>query len=78
MTIKDVIEHLKTMPPDMEVWETWDESGEYWPVTEHQGRVDFVMRITRRGKPRWEQSAENGRGKAVCVLLSNAPAHREP
>jgi hypothetical protein len=71
MTIKDVIAHLQTMPPDMEVWVTWDESGEYWPATEPQGRVDWVSQHTRWGKPRWEESHEPGKGKAVCVLLSN-------
>ena len=50
MTIKDVIEHLQTMPQDMEVWVTWDESGEYWPATEPQGRVDRIVQMTRCGK----------------------------
>jgi len=72
MTIRDVIEHLQTMPPDMEVWVTWDESGEYWPATEPQGRVDWVHQETRTGgRTRWEASYEDGKGKAVCVLLSN-------
>ena len=73
MTIRDVIEHLQTMPPDMEVWVTWDESGEYWPATEPQGRVDWVHQETRTGgRTRWEASYEEGKGKPVCVLLSNA------
>jgi hypothetical protein len=73
MTIKDVIEHLKTMPPDMEVWVTWDESGEYWPATEPQGRVEWVHQETRTdGRMRWECSYEEGKGKPICVLLSNA------
>lgn len=73
MTIADVIAHLQTMPPDMEVWVPWDESGEYWPATEPQGRVDWVIQQTRRGKTRWEASYAPGKGKAVCVLLSNSP-----
>lgn len=75
MTINDVIAHLQTMPPDMEVWVTWDESGDYLPATEPQGRVDWVEQVTRRGKTRWEASFEDGKGKAVCVLLSNAEDH---
>jgi hypothetical protein len=70
LTIKDVIAHLQTMPPDMEVWVTWDESGEYWPTTELQGRVDRVQQITRRGKKRWENDF-SGKGKAVCILSSS-------
>jgi hypothetical protein len=77
MTIKDVIAHLQTMPPDMEAWVTWDESGEYWPATQPQGRVDWVIQQTRRGKTRWEESYEPGKGKAVCVLLSNARLDRQ-
>lgn len=69
IAIKDVIEHLKTMPQDMEVWETWDESGEYWPVTKQQGRIDHVINVRRTGRRRWEKS-QNNRGKAVCVLLA--------
>ena len=72
MTIKDVIEHLQTMPHDMEVWVTWDESGEYWPATTPQGRVDWVHQKTcSDGQTRWECSYEEGKGRAVCVLLSN-------
>jgi hypothetical protein len=84
MTIKDVIEHLQTMPPDMEVWVTWDESGEYWPATEPQGRVDWVHRKTRTdGRTRWVESftaqgQKDGTGKAVCVLLSNISSSPSP
>ena len=49
----------------------WDESGEYWPATKPQRRVDWVQQMTRRRKLRWEESYEQGKGKAVCVLLSN-------
>jgi len=74
MTIADVIAHLKTMPQDMEVWRTWDESGEYWPATEPQGRVDWVQQETRKdGRIRWKNSYEEGRGKPVCVLLAQRP-----
>ena len=32
--VKDFIEHLKTLPQDLEVWIFWDESGECWPEKE--------------------------------------------
>lgn len=69
MTVRDVILHLQTMPPDMEVWHTWDESGEYSPCRTPQGRIDRVVRVTRRGRLRWEESDAPGVGKEVCVLL---------
>jgi len=34
LTVADVIRELKKLPPKMEVWCTWDESGECWPRTE--------------------------------------------
>ena len=34
LTVKDVIERLQKLPPDMEVWGTWDESGECFPLNE--------------------------------------------
>jgi len=34
LTVKDVIEKLQKLPPNMEVWRCWDESGECWPLTE--------------------------------------------
>jgi hypothetical protein len=77
MTVADMIKHLKTIPPDMEVWITWDESGEYWPADKPQCRVDWVEQVERRGKMRWESSYEDGKGKAICILSeSNAPLER--
>ena len=76
MTVKDLIEHLKTLPQGMEVWQTWDESGEYWPATKPLGRVDWVHEQTSKYLgTRWVESftaqGMNDRtGKAVCVLLS--------
>lgn len=69
MTVKDVIAHLQTLPQHMEVWMTWDESGEYWPATRPQGRVDRIELVPHRRGPRWELSHDRRRGKAVCVLL---------
>ena len=34
MNVKDLIELLKQYPEDMEVWSTWDESGEFFPKKE--------------------------------------------
>ena len=71
MTIADVIEHLKTMPQDLEVWVTWDESGEYWPAVKPQARVDWIHETTRTiGGTRWLSTFEAGTGKPVCVLMS--------
>ena len=75
LTIKDEIAHLQTMPPDMEVWETCDESGEYWPATVPPGRVDMVGQVKRRGRSRWEETYKRAKGRAVCVLLP--PAWRQ-
>jgi hypothetical protein len=74
MTVADIIKHLQTFPPDMEVWTTWDESGEYWPAEVPQGRVDYVheverRKVERRKGTRWEEASEPGEGKPVCVLL---------
>jgi len=33
ITVRDLIKHLETMPPDMEVWEFSDDGDEYWPVS---------------------------------------------
>jgi len=71
MTVKDVIEHLQTLPPTLPVWVTWDESGEYWPAEKPQGRIDWVDTVMRGGRLRWEASEQEGKGMAVCVLLSN-------
>lgn len=68
-TVQDVIDCLKTFPPDMEVWVTWDESGEYWPAKTPMCRVDWVVQHTnRKGVTRWEYSEEQGVGKPVCML----------
>jgi hypothetical protein len=68
ITVKDIIEHLRQFPPDMEVWETWDESGQYWSATELLGRIDHVELRTRHGKQRWVQTDD--KGKPVLVLLA--------
>jgi hypothetical protein len=68
LTVEDIIAHLQTLPPKMEVWTTWDESGEYWPATKPQGRIDWVCLVNRLGRTRWEESLTPGQGKAVCVL----------
>jgi hypothetical protein len=69
--VSDVIKHLQTLDPTLEVWCTWDESGEYWPIKTPQGRIDWVVHTNRGGKLRWEESAEPGFGKKVCVLLDS-------
>lgn len=33
VTVADVMAKLALLPPDMEVWRTWDESGECFPVS---------------------------------------------
>jgi len=71
ITVADMIKHLQTFPPDMEVWTTWDESGEYWPAAEPQGRIDRVNQVMRRnGKTRWEKSETERNGIPVCILLA--------
>ena len=32
VTVADVMAKLARLPPDMEVWHTWDESGESTPI----------------------------------------------
>ena len=78
MTVQDVINHLQTLDPALEVYVMWDESGEYWPATEPQGRVDWVEQVERYGRTRWENSYKDGDGKAVCVLLSNSMLTNTP
>ena len=73
VTVADTIAHLMTFPPDMEVWTTWDESGEYWPATKPQARIDHVRKVEIRGREQWRERSEEPNGgptgtKAVCVL----------
>ncbi len=72
LTVADIIKHLQTFPQNMEVWTTWDESGEYWPAETPQGRVDFIQELPYRDRIRWEREDEPGAGKPVCVLLSSS------
>ena len=69
MTVRDVIVHLSKFPQDMEVWITWDESGEYWPANRPLGRIDHVIKTRRKHAwNAWWESRIKGKGKAVCVL----------
>ena len=65
MTIAEMIEYLKTYPQSMEVWKTWDESGECWPASKLGiGSIRRVVRRRVNGKMRWEESF-NDKGKEV-------------
>jgi len=68
ITVADTIEHLKTLPQDMEVWAICDESGEYSPVKLPQGRIDYVIKTKRNGRIRWETDYDRKTGKKVCIL----------
>ena len=64
MTVREVIEHLKTFPPDMEVWRSSSETeeGNYLPVKQPPARINHIVWFAG-----WWQ-AEKGRGKAICIL----------
>jgi hypothetical protein len=55
MTVKDHIENLKKLPQDLEVWFTWDESGQCWPVTSMFGETTTIKRKKRLRKFRMEE-----------------------
>ena len=73
-TVKDLIEHLQTLPQDMEVWGTWDESGEAWLMSCAADcvRVSYVCkhktRLTRKGLPWWGDE-----GPVVDPLIGKRP-----
>lgn len=66
LTVKDILEKLQKLPPDMEVWSTWDESGESTPVTEkafeqntfHSGWLTPKVVLKRKmlGRLRYEEA----------------------
>jgi hypothetical protein len=75
ITVSDLIEHLKTLPQNMEVWDFWDESGEYWPCEKMPVRIDLINSCLsdKKGyfsKGNWRISYD-GTGKKVCVLCEN-------
>ena len=58
MNVKDLIELLKQYPEDMEVWSTWDESGEFFPKKEECIRKVEISYVDKndsmcRDKPEW-------------------------
>lgn len=55
MTVKDHIKLLETLPQDLEVWFTWDESGECWPVLGMFGTVTTVRKRKSLKKFRTEE-----------------------
>ena len=68
MTVADLIEELKALPQGLEVWTTWDESGEYWPAENGKAfRVDDIAERTLLGRKMWRDAYPDG-GKKVCVL----------
>lgn len=70
-TVKQVIEALQKLPPDMEVWYYWDEGGYYYPTSSVPGRVDVISQqpvYGCHGRKEW-QECEDGTGKQVCVFL---------
>lgn len=60
ITVKDVIEHLKTFPPDMEVWNYWDEAGTYHIPSELPGKIVAVAEcFDLYTSPRWTEYQED-------------------
>jgi transposase len=79
VTVADMIKHLQTLPPDMEIWTVWDESGEYSPAVTPQARIDTISkRKNVMGKEWWMEHCESYSDEAiqgtreVCVLMSDA------
>lgn len=73
MTVHEVIEHLKTLPQDMEVWDLWDESGKYYPLAGNPpGRIDTIAynRISSGGGWGCYEEVKPGTDGSlkVCVL----------
>ena len=78
VTVADVIEHLKTLPQDMEVWVCWDEGGCYYPTkNKRQACVQEIslqeLHGSRRRRKEWmdpDMFSKGSRGKIkkVCVL----------
>ena len=69
MTVKDVIEHLQQLPPDMPIWKTWDESGECWPIltaSDLPGKRWYVDQTEVNGVTLWMESCESG--LEVCMF----------
>ena len=75
ITVKDVIERLQKLPPDMEVWNTWDESGESFPISQKafesseysNGWLQPVTVIKRRvgNKLRYEEAHPRYERRAI-------------
>ena len=69
VSVADVIEWLRQLPPDMAVFYNWDESGEYWPVRLLPGRVcrvSYKRRPWHKGK-RWEQENDTRGQRVLCL-----------
>ncbi len=74
LTVRQVIEHLKTLPQDMEVYHLWDEGGTYHPVTSTKMAAHIEAIVFRKPKywsgKEWfsaENEKEDG-SKKVCVI----------
>ena len=75
LTVGDIIEHLKKFPSSMEVWTTWDESGEYFPMVNPHGRKDHVALVqTKHRKAFFEvDEGEPGYTESKEVFVFEAP-----
>ena len=75
LTVEDIIKKLQTLPPKMEVWRTWDESGESFPITESAFVSDdlypgwliptTVIKRRRCGKLRFEEATSRFDQRAI-------------
>lgn len=74
ITVRDMIEHLQTLPPYAEVWIKSDTTGEYFPATEPQARMQQITRVTKtsfdgRKVETWvEPLHRRDNWETVCVM----------
>jgi len=73
MTLKEVIEHLKTLPQDMEVWNYSDELNRYSPLESPPARIDKIIQRPEHKRSKnmcWKPCYDLEEGKQVVVLQS--------
>ena len=71
VTVADVIAHLQTLPPDLEVWWYWDEGGIYGACKVPPGRIERISPRPRGPGPvpyREYEADIDADYQRVCVM----------
>lgn len=81
VTVQQLIGHLQKLPPNMECWKVWEDSGEYFPIIENKLSPFDVTEIHIKSQDSFDSypvkewravhDKPNKGHKKVCVLHYN-------